>query len=301
MDSSDDSAVGTLVTRATATDLLLVLSVPVVLVAAVSLSLPVRRSLVFEYGAPTLRTAVLSTFVHLDATHLAVNVVGYALVVPLAYLLSVVNGQRRRFRVTFVSILLVCPAVLSYLNLAIVRAGGSVGFSGVLMALYGYLPLAIAAHAEETFGISTEQRSAPLLFFVGLTLITVLTLGAVLTHGVTVPFRGRTVPVTDVLVATLVGLVAALALTVTWYVLSAAGGRPALWATVRNAASRQGHFELSVAATVLFLALPLATFPVDPVVNGSVLNLYVHLLGYALGFIGSYATTVVEAALFRAG
>jgi hypothetical protein len=299
MDSSDDSPFRELFARATIADLLLVLSVPVVLVAAASLPLAARRSLVFEYGAPTLRTAVLSTFVHLGPTHLAVNVVGYALVVPLAYLLSVVNGQRRRFRITFVSVLLVCPVVLSYLNLAIVRTGGSVGFSGVLMALYGYLPLAIALHAETTFGIGRERRTAPLLFFLGLTLISVLTLGAVLTYGVTVPFRGRTVPVTDVLVATLVGLIAALALTVTWYALSAAGGRPALWATVRDAASRQGHFELGVAATVLFLALPLATFPVDPVVDGSVLNLYVHLLGYALGFIGSYATTVVEAALFR--
>jgi len=299
MDSSDDRTVGTLFTRATATDLLLVFSVPVVLVAAASLPLPVRRSLVFDYGAPTVRTAVLSTFVHLGPTHLTVNIVGYALVVPLAYLLSVVNGQRQRFRVAFVSILLVCPALLSYLNLAIVRAGGSVGFSGVLMALYGYLPVAIARHAESTFGIGRERRTAPLLFFIGLTLISVLTLGAVLTYGVTIPYRGRTVPVTDVLVATLVGLIAALVLTVALYVLSAAGGRPALWATVRDAASRQGHFELGVAASVLFLALPLATFPVDPVVDGSVLNLYVHLLGYALGFIGTYATIVVEAALFQ--
>jgi hypothetical protein len=299
MDSSDDNAFGMLFTRATATDFLLLLSVPVILVVAASLPLPVRRSLVFEYGTPTVRTAVLSAFVHLGPTHLAVNLVGYVLVVPLAYLLSVVNGQRRRFRVSFVSILLVCPALLSYLNLAIVRAGGSVGFSGVLLALYGYLPLAIARHAESTFGIGRERRTAPLLFFTGLTLIAILTLGAVLTYGVTIPFRGRTVPVTDVLVATLIGLIVALILTVALYVLNTAGRGLSLWTTVCDALSRQGHFELGVAAMVLFLAFPLATFPVDPVVDGSVLNLYVHLLGYALGFIGSYVTAVTEAALFQ--
>ena len=227
------------------------------------------------------------------------NVVGYALVVPLACLLSVVNGQRRWFRVAFVTILSVCPMLLSYLNLAIVCVGGSAGFSGVLMALYGYLPLAIARHAESTFGARRERRTASLLFFVGLTLISVLTLGAVLTYGVIISCRGQTVPVTDVLVARLIGLIAALVLTVALYILSVAGGRLALWATVLDAASRQGHFELGVTAPVLFLALPLATCPVDPAVDGSVLNLYVHLLGYALGFMRAYDTAVMEAALFQ--
>lgn len=104
MDSSDDRTVGTLLTRATAINLVLVFSVPVVLAAAASLSRSVRQSLVFDYGAPTVRTAVLPTFVHLGSTHLTVNIVGYALVVPLAYLLSVVNGQHRRFRVAFATI-----------------------------------------------------------------------------------------------------------------------------------------------------------------------------------------------------
>ena len=46
------------------------------------------------------------------------NLVSYALVMPVAYLLSAVNGEQWRFRVVFVSLVLACPVVLSYSNLA---------------------------------------------------------------------------------------------------------------------------------------------------------------------------------------
>jgi hypothetical protein len=293
-ETADGGAFETLRTPATVADLLLLSVVPAVLLVVATLPAAVRQSLVFEYAAPTLRTAATSSFVHIGPGHLAVNLVGYALVVPVAYLLGAVNGERWRFRVAFVSLLVACPVVLSYLNLAIVRAGGSAGFSGVLLALYGYLPLALATHVETQFDIGPRRTTAPLLFFVGLTLITLLTLGAVVTNGVTVPFRGRTVAVGHVLTATLAGLLAALLFVLTLYGLSAADELGDWRADLRAAASREGHFELAVVATGLFLALPLATFPVNPVVGGRVLNLYVHLLGYALGFIASYVVTVIE-------
>lgn len=279
---------------ARAADLLLICSVPAVLLAVATLPLSVRRSLVFEYGDPTLWTALASSFVHVGLGHLTVNLVGYALVVPVAYLLSVANDERWRFHVVFVSLLVVCPVVLSYLNLAIVRSAASAGFSGVLLALYGYLPLALATHVEGQFGIGRRRTTAPLLFFIGLTLITLLTLGAVLTYGVTVPYRGRTVAVGHVLIATLVGLLVALVLVLTLYGLSAADECVAWRATLRAATDEEGHFELAVVGAGLFLALPFATFPVDPVVGGRVLNLYTHLLGYALGFIAAYVLVVLE-------
>jgi len=278
----------------TAADLLLIGAVPAVLLAVATLPLSVRRSLVFEYANPTLWTALVSSFVHVGPGHLTVNLVGYALVVPVAYLLSVVNGERWRFRVAFASLLVVCPVVLSYLNLTIVRSAGSAGFSGVLLALYGYLPLALATHVEAQFDIGRRRTTAPLLFFVGLTLITLLTLGAVLTYGVTVPDRGRTVAVGHVLIATLVGLLAALVLVLALYGVSVADEGVAWRRNLRAAAGEAGHFELAVVGTGLFLALPFATFPVDPVVGGRVLNLYVHLLGYALGFMATYVLAVLE-------
>ncbi|MDS0280659.1 hypothetical protein [Haloarcula onubensis] len=297
-ETESEGAFESLRTPATAADLLLVAAVPAVLLAVATLPQSVRQSLVFEYGDPTLRTAVLSSFVHVGPRHLAVNLVGYALVVPVAYLLSAVNGERWRFRVAFVSLLLVCPVVLPYLNLAIVRSSASAGFSGVLLALYGYLPLALATHAEGQFGIGNRRTTAPLLFFTGLALIALLTLGAVLSYGVTVPYRGRTVAVGHVLTATLVGLLVVLALVVVLYGLSLAEAGTNWRERLRAAATEAGHFELAVVGTGLFVALPFATFPVDPVVGGRVLNLYAHLLGYALGFIATYVLVVLESARF---
>ena len=285
------------VARGSLVDAGLILALPAVLLAVMLLPLPVRESLVFEYTEPTLRTAFASSFVHLGTEHLAVNLVGYALVVPIAYLLSVVTGTRRQFRVVFVSLTLTCPVLLAYLNLTIIRQSGSVGFSGLLLTLYGYLPLLIARHLEQQFDIGPQRQTAPLLFFLGVTVISVLTLGAVLTFGVTVPYGAATVPVTDVLVKTLIGLIAALVLILVLYSVSLLDEEFSFRQEVKMAVAKQGHFELAVAATVLFLVLPLATFPVDPVMNGRVLNLYVHLLGYAMGFISVYTLTVVEPVL----
>src|SRR6056297_3395744 len=85
------------VTPGTVADVVLLAAVPVVLLAVATLPASVRQSFVFAYEEPTLRTAVVSSFVHLGPGHLAVNLLTYALVVPVGYLLSAVNGEQRRF------------------------------------------------------------------------------------------------------------------------------------------------------------------------------------------------------------
>lgn len=294
---SDGGIWGQVVDRTTAVDVLVLLSVPTVLLAAMALPRPVRESLVFAYARPTPTTAVTAPFVHLDRGHLALNLAGYAVVAPTAYLLSVASGHRRRFHVAFVSLVVACPLLLSYLNLTIVRAGASVGFSGVLMALYGVLPIAITTYLDEEFDVGPLQKTAPLLFFTGIGLISVLTLGAVLTRPVSVPVRGVVVPVTRVLVATILELVIALGLIVTLYGLSTAEDWQRLRQNLQEAVGER-EFDLVLLATGVFLAVPFATFPVDPIVAGGVLNLYTHLLGFALGFIGTFATLSVEQWLF---
>jgi hypothetical protein len=288
------TAVSALLDRATVVDAALLLAVPAVLLAVASLPAPVRQSLVFEYATPSVATAVAAPFVHLQESHLHRNLLAYAVLAPTVYALSVVSGHRQRFRVVFVSFVLVCPPLLSYLNLAIVRDGVSVGFSGVAMTLYGYLPLAIATHLDRRFDVAPTYTTAPLLFFSGLQLITLLTLGAVATNRVSVPVQGVTVPVTSVLVASLVGLVVALTLVLALYVLAVRDHVTALRGVLRATTRRPGHFELLVLATGLFLAVPFVTFPIDPIVGHGVLNLYVHLVGYALGFIGSFTLASIE-------
>ncbi|WP_302082411.1 rhomboid family intramembrane serine protease [Salinibaculum rarum] len=269
-------------------DLVLIAAVPAVLLAVFALPESTRQTLVFEYTAPTVWTAFAAPFVHFDSGHLAFNLVGYGLVVPVAYLLSAVNHRHWRFRIALVSLVVSCPVLLSYLNLAIVRDGSGVGFSGVLMALYGYLPLALADHLESQFDAGRTRTVAPLLFFLVLTVMTGLTLWLTAAYPVSVPVRGVVVPVGPVLTATLAGLLLALALVVVLYLLSLRDEWENGLATLRNAIDRSGHFELAVVGALLLVAVPFATFPLDPTVTDGVVNLYVHLLGYALGFLTVY-------------
>ena len=249
-------------------DVLVLLSVPLVLVGAFAVPLELRQALAFSYSDPTLLTAFTANFVHLNAAHLAANLAAYALVVPLVYLLSVMGGTRRRFFVVFTVFVLVFPVVLSTLNLAVARPGYMVGFSGVTMAFLGFLPLALSSFLATHFEFGWELDLSAVLFFVGLALIAVLTVQSLLT----------------------VGLAAVALMGAVLYTLplstSDGGFRP----DIRGAVEVPGFVELAVAAVVLFAGVLVIAFPADPVVDVGVVNLYVHLLGFALGFISTYAT-----------
>ncbi|MCU4719008.1 hypothetical protein [Halapricum hydrolyticum] len=268
-------------------DVLLLAVVPVVLVSVYTLPAGTREALVFRYADPALPTAFAAPFVHLDASHLLFNLTAYGLIVGAIYVLSRVSGRRGEFRVVFVSLLLAGPPVLSYLNLTIVRLGVTYGFSGVLMAFYGYLPLSIAEYLDSRLRIGQFRTLAPLLFFVGLLLVTIQTLRAVLDHPVTVAVDGSPASVTWVLVATLAELLVVLSLVVALYALSITDGEP-IGQQLRHAVGQSGAFEFAIGTLILFLTVPFATFPADPVSGTRVVNLYVHAVGYGLGFISSY-------------
>jgi hypothetical protein len=257
--------------------------VPAVLVAVYALPEPLRRSFAFDYTEPSPTTAVVSPFVHLDAAHLFVNVASWVVVVPLVFALSVLSGRRRRFWIVFVTFLVVFPPVLSYLNLAVPRPTYSVGFSGVILAFVGFLPLAIADYVETHFGIGPREMVAPVTFFLGLALVAILSVQSVVPGNATV------------LLGT-AGLVVAILLSAVlfWLAASEEGRfRP----TGGSGATRPGYFELATAAGILFVGIQFVAFPGDPRVAGSVVNLYVHLLGYSLGFISVYTTLYVDTRL----
>ena len=256
-------------------DLLAILAVPVVLGGVFLLPEETRRSLAFSYTDPTLWTAFTANYVHLGADHLLGNVVSYALVVPLVYLLSALSGRRRRFLVAFTTFVVALPAALSVLNLAISRPGSTVGFSGVNMAFVGFLPIALAGFLRAHFEVDGELDLAGGLFFAGLALVAVLSVRSLAT----------------------VGVAAAATLAAVLFFLSVADLHERTRPDVRAAVQAGGYFELAAAAFVLFAGLPMVAFPMDPVADGSIVNLYVHLLGYALGFIATYATAHVTVRL----
>lgn len=293
MPGEGESLWRTLIQRASLIDGLLIVGIPAVIVGVYTLPAATRETLVFQYADPSIRTAFAAPFVHFDAAHLLFNLFGYALIVPTLYALSLTTGHRRQFRVVFVALVASTPILLSYLNLTIVRSGVTFGFSGVLMAYFGYLPLMLADHAEHRLGLGRTRTVAPLFFFVGLTLVTIQLLRAVLAHSVVVAVDGTPASVTWVLAATLAGVIVLLALVVTFYSTSVAGETTSLRDGLGRAVEQHGHFELAAVASTVLVTVPFLTFPVDPVTGGRVFNLYVHFVGYALGFIATYIDHVL--------
>ncbi|WP_123537546.1 hypothetical protein [Halosimplex salinum] len=261
-------------------DLAVIAAVPLVLVAVFALPEPVRRSLAFDYTRPSVLTAYAAPFVHLEWSHLLVNVLGYAVVVPVAYGLSVASGTVERFRAAFVTFVLVFPPVLSLLNLAVVRPTVGVGFSGVLLAFVGYMPLALADYLSTGFDVGPRHLLSPAVFFTGLTLVAVLSMQSVLFSDPTV-LLGTALLVVATLLSAVLFLVAAL-------------DRAGATATTPAALRRSGYVEFGVAAGVVFFGFPFVAFPPDPAGAGGILNLYVHLLGYALGFMVTYSAVAVD-------
>ena len=262
--------IGRLRSAVTAAEVAVLSVVPVLLVGVFALPVGTRETLVFAYAEPTLRTAFAANFVHLEMGHLLTNLVGYGLVVPVVYLLSVLSGHRKRFWVAFATFLLAFPVALSYLNLAVARPGGTVGFSGITMAFVGLLPIALSGYLDMHLDIDGELDLASGLHFVGLALIAVLSL--------------RSMPAYGIAVAAL------LAAVLCWS--SLLDGDASVRSSLRAAARAPGYLELAAVGVVLFVGLPVAAFPVDAVADG-VLNLYAHLFGYALGFIATYATVQI--------
>ena len=265
-------------------DVLVLLSIPIALVAVFLVPVATLQSLAFEYTDPTLLTAFAAPFVHLGASHLAVNVLGYFLVVPVAYLLSVASGRRERFFVVFATFVLAFPVLLSYLNLAVLRPTASVGFSGVVMAFVGYLPLALADYLDERADVGPSETVAPILFFLGIALVAGLSVQSVQRDRATVLLGTGGLVLTAILSALL-------------YWLSAPDHATDVYRKVRTTAGRAWSVELLGFASVVFVSFFFVAFPPEVANSGTVVNVYVHLLGYALGFISTYATVEVGSLL----
>ena len=260
--------------RARAVDLLALAVPPVILVAVFALPEATRRSLAFAYADPTLPSAFLSHYVHLGTNHLLGNLVGYGLLAGVGYLLAALSGRRRLFFTAFVTYLGAFPFALSALNLAVPRNAIGFGFSGINMALAGLLPILWYCYARDRFAPSASVAALPAVFFALVGWIALLAL-PVSTEGD--GLAGLSVGVAGALLALL-------------YAASSDLRLPdSLRERARTVASRPGYGDLLVAGAIVAVGYPVVGFPADPTGSGSVVNLYVHLLGFCLGFIGPFA------------
>jgi len=256
-------------------DAVIIVLLPTILCFVYLFPESIRQSLVFDYTDPSLRTAFSSAFIHLDLTHLIVNVVTYALVVPVVYLLNIMSERRSLFYSTFLTFSFIFPVVLAYLNLAIFRPSAAFGFSGIVMAFVGFLPIALADFLETNFDIGPGKAIAPMLFFLGIALISVLSVRSIIPENKTVLLGNSALALVALLSAVL-------------YALSVYKEESVFRSKFRHAVDTAGYVELAAISLVLFFAFPFVAFPSNVTIGGSQLNLYVHLLGYSLGFIIVY-------------
>ena len=257
-----------------AVDLLVLCVVPTVLIAVFTLPETTRRSLAFAYEDPTLRTAFTAHYVHLRVGHLAGNLAGYVLLATVGYALAVLSGYRRFFMTALATFLVAFPFVLSALNLAVPRNAVGFGFSGINMALAGLLPLLLGVYARDRFFPTLPIRTLPAVFFPLVGWIALLAL-PVSTSG-----------------AGLAGIATAAAGAMLGTLYASSTGtrlRQPVRSRVRTVVSRTGYGDLFVVGTALLAGYPVVGFPADPATGGSVVNLYVHLLGFCLAFIGPFA------------
>jgi len=239
--------------------------VPAVLASVFVLPIETRMAYAFVYERPTVLTAYTAHFVHRSLEHLLANVIGYALLAGIGYVLALLADARRLFGVAATTYLLAFPPVLSALNLAIPRNAVGYGFSGVTMAFAGLLAVMLAAYAGRRLHPAADVGHAPAGF-----------LAALAVAAVSVSAGSR--------VATVLAAVAALS--ALGYVGSAVvahrGESP--HATL----SRPGWLDLFVVGLAVFAGYPFVGFPTDLRAGTGVVNAYVHLLGFCLAFLVAY-------------
>lgn len=248
----------------------LFMAVPAIIVFIFLQAGPTRQALVFNPSRPTLLSAFSAHYLHLSWSHLVDNLAIYAGAVGLGYPLALLGGLRRRYLTLFVAVLVGFPFVLSGLHLMVIGTGGLVGFSGVALALVGLLPIVLFAYLRSRIEGAVSMNDSPSLFFFGMAAIAGRT-------GAPIEFIRPLVSL-SVLVGILYLVPLALRL--------ARDGRQ-----TGAIPLRRGYVELSVAAVIVYFLFLALGFPSNPIATGDPpTNLVIHLLAYALGFLGGYLT-----------
>lgn len=258
--------------RAVWWDVFLLAVVPVALLVGYAIPSATKWTLAFDYTEPTLLAAYASYFVHFSQWHLLGNLLGYLLVVPTAYVLSVASDRRSQFLVVFTVFLLAFPFALSALNLAIPRSHTAVGFSAIIMAFVGYLPIGLFGVTAQRFNAPLTQQQSHWVFFFGLALVGYLGIPGDL---------GQALAAAAVLAGVL------------FFLSVLEEFNQPRWSDLRGLLAREGDVELLLLGGVVFVAYPFVAFPSDATVSGGIVNLYGHALGFCLGYITTYVTVLV--------
>lgn len=255
-------------------DIVALLFPAILFVAVGTLPLALREQLAFSYTDPDMVTALTASYVHANSSHMFRNLTAYLVVVPTAFLISVLADRKQLFYTLFILVFAVFPFVLSGLNLIVPREALSLGASGLTLAFVGYLPVAIAEYVRRRFYVGNIVRRsiAGALFFVGLIIVIPLTVATI---------RPR--------LAVVLVFVAFLAVVGYSVGLQRSGVNRSM---LRG--SPPGFLELSIWSIGIFVVALITAFPTDPLSDSGVVNTYTHFIGYALGFLNGYIVALLS-------
>lgn len=152
-------------------DLFMLAGIPVVLIALFALFDGPPSQMILSYENPAWHSTVTAHFVHGSPAHLFANVAAYFIVVPAAYSLALLADRRREFGLIFLIFTLVLPPLLSWSILLATERGIAFGFSGLLMAFVGALPVFIGTFVGKRGRLPSDWDVVRGVFSLGLALI----------------------------------------------------------------------------------------------------------------------------------
>lgn len=261
--------------RPTAVDMLLqVLTlsiVPLLLAFVYWLPNDYRLALRFTYDDPTLATAISSHFVHMGPAHFASNLVGYVLIVATGYVLAVKSGQRLAYVVAVVTTVLFAPPLLTLLSVVLPQNAIMYGFSGVNLALLGLLPILLVEYARTMLWPTLRPSDAGALYLVACGIIaTICAPPSPLTRGITVVAF----------------------LSVIGYGVRITGRGLSVRQFCRTLLDTIARGDPLLVAVVVFVGYLFMSFPSSIQHGAVIVNVYLHFVGFAVGFLFWYVATL---------
>lgn len=238
--------------------------VPLGLVIVFLFSNLLKESLALYPDAPTVLSMLGSNFLHTDLSHLLSNLVMYLMLMVFVFSFDALTNQKMLF-VNMLLLFVVLPFVASFANIVGFLFIGlnqpCFGFSAVVAGLFGYLAFSLLHYIRDYHGVVFHRSIFQLLWFIlyiNLALIAVIYgfyLGAVV-------------------IGVLIGL--------SFYYTYAD-----LLKIFQLGKTLQSRFHRVLIVLGLFFCLSTVTqalFPEQVVVDGMVVNILAHYVGYMVGF-----------------
>lgn len=219
----------------------------------------------FEYGDPTIATAYTAHFVHLTPSHLGSNLVAFLFVSGAIVIILSRVGDHWLLVGYLTTLAVVLPVALSFLNLAIPRNGVTYGFSGINMALAGFLPVAITRYLERKLRHRIDTSLLLASFF--------LSVGYVGVVAVPLSTVSVALATNSVMFGTIFAIQFGRSLSGTY-----------LWSVTRSDLTD----ATLVNAVIVWIVLLSMGFPEIDAGGEGVTNLFLHFVGYTLGFTTAY-------------